>query len=89
MLPTGERKGNPNGYAGFWGMARRYWRTGTYDMYRFLSKTAFVFALQRLVPEIRSDDLGRGGAAVLALTLARLVEEKPKRSSSANDANGR
>src|SRR5437667_221851 len=37
-------------YSGFWQMARKYWRTGSYEMYRSLSKTAFVQALQRLVP---------------------------------------
>ena len=40
------------GYRGFWSMARRYWRTGSYEMYRSLSKAAFVQALQRLLPEI-------------------------------------
>jgi L-2-hydroxyglutarate oxidase len=53
-------------YRGFWAMARRYWRTGTYEMYRSLSKRAFVRALQRLVPEIRPEDVRRGGAGVRA-----------------------
>src|SRR5213078_3729118 len=44
-------------YGGFWAMARRYWRTGTYEMYRSLRKAAFVRALQRLVPELRTEDL--------------------------------
>src|SRR3989449_3921284 len=35
-------------YSGFWNMTRRYWRMGTYEMYRSLSKGAFVQALQRL-----------------------------------------
>ena len=30
------------GYRGFWAMARKYWRTGAYEMYRSLSKKAFV-----------------------------------------------
>jgi len=51
------------GYRGFWAMARRYWRTGTYEMYRSLSKGAFVRALRRLVPDVRAEDLQRGGAA--------------------------
>jgi len=53
-------------YAGFWRMARRYWRTGTYEMYRSLSKAAFVRALQRLVPDLRRRDLAAGGAGVRA-----------------------
>jgi len=53
-------------YRGFWRMARRYWRTGTYEMYRSLSRAAFARALQRLVPELTSADLTRGGAGVRA-----------------------
>ncbi len=53
-------------YSGFWAMARRYWRTGAYEVYRSLSKPAFVRALQKLVPEVRDEDLSRGGAGVRA-----------------------
>jgi len=53
-------------YRGFWRMARRYWRMGSYEMYRSLSKDAFVRALQRLVPNLRSEDVTRGGAGVRA-----------------------
>src|SRR5438309_73043 len=53
-------------YSGFWNMARKYWRMGSYEMYRSLSKGAFVQALQRLVPALRSEDVTRGGAGVRA-----------------------
>ncbi|PYN55987.1 MAG: L-2-hydroxyglutarate oxidase [Candidatus Rokuibacteriota bacterium] len=53
-------------YSGFWNMARKYWRMGSYEMYRSLSKGAFVQALQRLVPVLRSEDVTRGGAGVRA-----------------------
>jgi L-2-hydroxyglutarate oxidase len=53
-------------YRGFWQMARRYWRTGTYEMYRSLSRGAFLRALQRLVPDLRDADLAPGGAGVRA-----------------------
>ncbi|HXL46652.1 MAG TPA: L-2-hydroxyglutarate oxidase [Candidatus Binatia bacterium] len=53
-------------YRGFWRMARRYWRMGSYEMYRSLSKGAFVQALQRLVPALRPEDITRGGAGVRA-----------------------
>jgi L-2-hydroxyglutarate oxidase len=53
-------------YGGFWRMAARYWRTGMGEMYRSLSKGAFVTALRRLVPDLRADDLERGGAGVRA-----------------------
>ena len=54
------------GYAGFWHMARRYWKMGAYELYRSASKAAFVRSLQKLVPEIRSADIERGGAGVRA-----------------------
>jgi L-2-hydroxyglutarate oxidase LhgO len=53
-------------YGGFWAMARRYWRTGAYEIYRSLSRRAFVRALQRLVPALRPEDVTRGGAGVRA-----------------------
>jgi (S)-2-hydroxyglutarate dehydrogenase len=53
-------------YRGFWTMARKYWRTGSYEVYRSLSKRGFVAALQRLVPDIRGEDITRGGAGVRA-----------------------
>src|SRR3989441_3559375 len=53
-------------YRGFWQMARRYWRMGSYEMYRSLSKGAFVHALQRLVPPLRPPDAPPGGVGLLA-----------------------
>ena len=53
-------------FKGFWEMARRWWKTGAYEMYRSFSKPAFVHSLQKLVPEIRAADLERGGAGVRA-----------------------
>ena len=53
-------------YAGFWRMARRYWRMGSYELYRSASKAAFVRSLQKLVPEIQEPDIERGGAGVRA-----------------------
>ena len=54
------------GYPGFWYMARRYWRMGSYELYRSASKAAFVRSLQKLVPEIKESDIERGGAGVRA-----------------------
>jgi L-2-hydroxyglutarate oxidase len=54
------------GYAGFWNMARRYWKMGAYELYRSASKSAFVRSLQKLVPDIRESDIKRGGAGVRA-----------------------
>lgn len=58
------------GYRGFWRMARKYWRVGAYEMYRSASKAAFVRSLQKLVPDITSADLERGGAGVRAQAVA-------------------
>jgi L-2-hydroxyglutarate oxidase len=57
-------------YGGFWRMARKYWRTGCGEVYRSFSKGAFLRSLQRLVPELKADDLVRGGAGVRAQALA-------------------
>jgi L-2-hydroxyglutarate oxidase len=54
------------GYAGFRAMARKYWRTGAYEVYRSLSKRSFVRALQRLVPALEAADIAPGGAGVRA-----------------------
>jgi L-2-hydroxyglutarate oxidase len=53
-------------YGGFWRMAQKYWRTGLGEFYRSFSKVAFVKALQKLMPELRSEDIQPGGAGVRA-----------------------
>jgi len=53
-------------FRGFWAMTGKYWQTGFGELYRSLSKQAFVAALQKLLPEIRSDDLVAGGSGVRA-----------------------
>lgn len=53
-------------YRGFWSLARKYWRTGLGEIHRSISKRAFVKALQRLIPDVRDDDLIPGGAGVRA-----------------------
>jgi L-2-hydroxyglutarate oxidase LhgO len=53
-------------YRGFWAMAAKYWRTGLYEMYRSVSKRAFLHALQRLVPELEERALEPGGTGVRA-----------------------
>ncbi|MBI1736852.1 MAG: L-2-hydroxyglutarate oxidase [Candidatus Rokubacteria bacterium] len=58
-------------YPGFWAMARKYWRTGAYEVYRSLSTAAFVRALQRLVPDVRESDVVPGGAGVRAQAVTR------------------
>ncbi len=53
-------------YRGFWRMVAKYWRTGVGELYRSLSKAAFLRALQRLLPELRAEDIHRAGAGVRA-----------------------
>jgi L-2-hydroxyglutarate oxidase len=53
-------------FRGFWAMTGKYWQTGFGELYRSLSKAAFVRALQKLLPEIRESDLVPGGAGVRA-----------------------
>ena len=58
-------------FPGFWRMAAQHWRNGCGEFYRSLSKPAFVRALQRLLPEVREEDLVAGGAGVRAQALKR------------------
>jgi L-2-hydroxyglutarate oxidase len=53
-------------FKGFWAMAWKYWRTEVYELYRSLSRRAFLKALQRLVPELEDKDLCPGGSGVRA-----------------------
>ncbi|MDX1947636.1 MAG: L-2-hydroxyglutarate oxidase [Pirellulaceae bacterium] len=44
-------------FGGFRRLAWKYWRTGAGELWRSWSKAAFVKALQRLIPEVRSEQL--------------------------------
>ena len=56
-------------YPGFWRLAARHWSTSIGEIYRSLSKRAFVRALQRLVPELRPEDVHPAGSGVRAQAL--------------------
>ena len=58
-------------FPGFWRMAARHWRSGLDEFHRSLSKSTFVRALQKLLPEIREEDLVPGGSGVRAQALRR------------------
>jgi (S)-2-hydroxyglutarate dehydrogenase len=53
-------------YSGFWKMAGRHWKTGAGEVWRSLNKNAFVTALQRLLPELKPEDVQPAGAGVRA-----------------------
>ncbi len=53
-------------YNGFIRMAAKHWRMGAGEMWRSISKAAFVRALQRLMPAIRSEHLVPAPAGVRA-----------------------
>jgi L-2-hydroxyglutarate oxidase len=53
-------------YPGLWRFIRKYPRMTWHEMRRSFSKDLFAAALQRLVPEIRAEDLEPGGAGVRA-----------------------
>lgn len=57
-------------YPAFWKFLRRYWRIGISELYRGLSKTAFLASLQQYVPELTADDIEPGPAGVRAQTLS-------------------
>jgi (S)-2-hydroxyglutarate dehydrogenase len=58
-------------FPGFWRMAGKYWKTGLGEMHRSFSKTAFLTALQRLMPELKLEHLQPGGAGIRAQALSR------------------
>jgi L-2-hydroxyglutarate oxidase len=53
-------------YPGFWRLVWRYRRTGLGEIYRSLWKKAMVQALQRLIPELKAEDLRPGKTGVRA-----------------------
>jgi L-2-hydroxyglutarate oxidase len=53
-------------FSGFWKLSARFWRLGIEEYGRSFSKALFVKSLQRLIPEIRSNDLVPGGSGVRA-----------------------
>jgi L-2-hydroxyglutarate oxidase len=57
-------------YSGFLRLAARHWRMGLGELWRSISKRAFVKALQRMVPEIRVEHLHSAPAGVRAQALA-------------------
>ena len=57
-------------YPGFWKMTAKHWRTGMQEIHRSYSKSVFVNDLQKLIPEIRDEDLAPGGAGVRAQAVA-------------------
>ena len=57
-------------YRGFQKLATKFWRTGLAEMYRDFSKRAFLKALQRYMPALRSSDLLPGPSGVRAQALA-------------------
>ena len=59
------------GFPGFWKMAPRYARTGLAEYRRAWSRTAFVAALRRLLPELGPGQVRRAGCGVRAQALDR------------------
>ncbi|GIM89205.1 L-2-hydroxyglutarate oxidase [Paractinoplanes toevensis] len=59
------------GWPGTWKMAGKHWRTGIREMYGSFSKSAYMKAARRYVPEIGAGDVVRAGAGVRAQALDR------------------
>jgi (S)-2-hydroxyglutarate dehydrogenase len=70
----GYRRGNFNlrdiwdtfTYGGFWRLARRHWCMAISEEHRSLCKKTFLKSLQRLLPELRIEDLHGRGSGVRA-----------------------
>jgi L-2-hydroxyglutarate oxidase LhgO len=59
-------------FRGFWAMAARYWRMEVYELYRSLSRAAFLRALRKLVPELQDRDMTPGGSGVRAQAVTKM-----------------
>lgn len=57
-------------YSGFQKLATKFWKTGMDEMYRDVSKRAFLASLQRYMPELTLDDMVPGPSGVRAQALA-------------------
>ncbi|MGH7940390.1 MAG: L-2-hydroxyglutarate oxidase [Limisphaerales bacterium] len=65
-------------FPGLWKFLARYPSLWSYEIFRSLSRAEFTRSLQKLVPEIRRDDLERGGSAVRAQAMmpnGNLIED--------------
>jgi L-2-hydroxyglutarate oxidase len=65
-------------YRGFWKLAMRNFKEGVREMYRSFSKKAFTRSLQRLIPDVREDDLVPSHSGVRAQALmddGRMVDD--------------
>lgn len=65
-------------YPGFWRLARKHYKEGLREVWRSFSKTEFVKSLQRLIPEIRAEDLIPAPSGVRAQALlpdGKLVDD--------------
>ena len=58
-------------FPGFWRLTLRYWRMGSQELYRSVSKRAFLKAAQRLLPDVRLEDLVNRGSGVRAQAVDR------------------
>ena len=53
-------------FKGFWKLSLRDWKTGLWEINRSLRKSVFLNSLQKLVPELKLDDLSGKGSGVRA-----------------------
>jgi L-2-hydroxyglutarate oxidase LhgO len=58
-------------YRGFQRLALRYWRVGAAEMWRDISRRAYVRQMQRYLPALRAEDVRFGPSGVRAQAVAR------------------
>lgn len=56
-------------YSGFWKLAAQHWREGFRELYRSLSKAEFVRSLQKIIPDVKPEDLVPSPSGVRAQAL--------------------
>lgn len=58
------------GYPGFRAMANKHWKNGLSELRRSWRKREFVRSCQRLLPEVKMEDMSPGGSGVRAQAIA-------------------
>ena len=56
-------------YSGFWKLAAKHWQEGFKELHRSFSKAQFVKSLQKLIPDVKAEDLVPSPSGVRAQAL--------------------
>ena len=58
-------------YIGFVKVALKYWKDGFMEIYRSINKYAYLRSMQKLIPEVKINDIERGNSGVRAQAIKK------------------